>query len=77
MRLGLLHKAVNAKTRNAWGRMTVLQAEVCGARDRLVSEEALEHDRLEKAWRQQYYAVCKIVSRVPCVTLAPPPPLFS
>ena len=62
MRLGLLHKALNAKARNAWDRMIVLQSEACGARDRVVSEEAMERTGLEKAWRQQYYAVCKIVT---------------
>ena len=72
MRLGLLHKALNAKARDAWGRMTALQAEAFGARDRVAAEEAIERNGLQKAWCEQYYAVCKIVTRVPCVTLAPP-----
>ena len=74
-RLGLLHKALNAKACDAWGRMTALQAEAFDARDRVAAEEAMERNGLQKAWRGQYYAVWKIVTRVPCVTLAPPPHL--
>ena len=74
-RLGLLHKALNAKACDAWARMTALQAEAFGARDCVAAEEAMERNGLQKAWREQYYAVCKIVTRVPCVTLAPACPI--
>ena len=40
-RLGLLHKALNAKACDAWGRMTTLQAEAFGARDRVAAEEVI------------------------------------
>ena len=75
-RLGLLHKALNAKACDAWGRMTALQAEAFGARDRVAAEEAVERNGLQKAWREQYYAVCKLVTRVPCVNWHPPPPFY-
>ena len=72
-RVGLLHKAVNAKACDAWGKMTALQAEAFGARDRVAAEEAVERNGLQKAWREQYYAVSKLVTRVPCVNWHPPP----